>query len=244
MLKLGGSVITDKSGHGKFRKPATKRLTGELAKVQVPCVLFHGAGSFGHPEAAKHALGRRQAKTEGVAEVLARAGALHAHVVEVAAAAGLKPLSFPIHLSAVSEGGRLHDLPVERIHRALEDGFTPVLGGTLVRDDEWGWRVASADEQMAELAHDLDPRLAVFCTDVDGVYGDGGVMAVCGPEHLDDLAVLGAQGDDVTGRMNGKLERAFQIAGCCPTWIISGEARGRLFDVLRGKPVLGTRIQV
>ncbi len=244
LLKLGGSVITDKAGEAKFKKPACKRLLGELKRAQVPAVLFHGAGSFGHPAALRHGLGSKPAKPEGVAEVLAQVCKLHAEVLAVAQEQGLKPLSFPLHHTVSSAGGQLEDLPVARLLRALEEGYTPVLSGTLVRDAQLGWRVASADELMADLAPELDPRLAVFCSDVDGVMGPGGVMDSFGRADLDQLHPMESGGADVTGRMAGKLERAFEVAACCPTWILSGEERGRVQDVLKGKQVVGTRIEI
>lgn len=244
LLKLGGSVITDKATPGKFRRPATKRLLGELKRSGVPAVLFHGSGSFGHPPAKKHGAGSRPLKPEGVSEILAAANQLHADVVHVAQEAGLKPLSFPLHQTVTSEQGQLEDYPVQRLQRAVEEGYMPVLSGTLVRDMELGWRVASADELMADLASELSPRLALFCTDVDGVLGPDGLLPKASPAVLEHLWDAGGRGDDVTGRMAGKLERAFQVAAVCPTWILNGEVRGRLQDVLKGKAVPGTRIEI
>lgn len=244
LLKLGGSILTDKATEGKFRRPAAKRLVGELKRANVPAVLFHGAGSFGHPQAKKHGAGKRPLKPDGVSEILAAVGRLHAEVLQVAADAGLKPLSFPLHQTVTSEQGQLEDYPVQRLQRAIEEGHMPVLSGTLVRDEDLGWRVASADELMADLAAELNPRLALFCSDVDGVLGPDGVLPTVDPRILDAWHDAGGNGDDVTGRMAGKLERAFQVAAVCPTWILNGEVRGRLQDVLKGKTVPGTRVQL
>lgn len=244
LLKLGGSVITDKAAVAKFKRPATKRLLGELKRSGVPAVLFHGSGSYGHPPAREHGAGKRPLKPEGVSAILSAANLLHAEVCAVAADAGLKPLSFPLHQTVTSEQGQLEDYPVQRLQRAIEEGHMPVLSGTLVRDDELGWRVASADELLADLAPELDPRLALFCTDVDGVLGPDGVLERVTPAVLDDFYDAGGRGDDVTGRMAGKLERAFQTAAVCPTWILNGDVRGRLQDVLKGKPIPGTRIEI
>ena len=239
-MKLGGSVITDKPGEARFRRPATKRLLGELARAEVPAILLHGAGSFGHGPAARHRIGQVAAKPEGVAEVLAAVGRLHAEVVDCAADAGLRPLSFPLQHSAASHAGHIVELPVERLVRALEEGYVPVLCGSLVRDDQVGWRVVSADELMAALAPEVQPRLAVFVTNVDGILRGSDVLATVGRDELRDIDER-AGGTDVTGGMHGKLVRALEVAACCPTWII-GDERGRLLDLLKGKNVLGTRV--
>ncbi len=251
LLKLGGSVLTDKQAEGRFRRAAAKRLLGEIARSDLPVVLLHGAGSFGHPQAKKHAIGRKpvdNAAKAGISEILASVGRLHADILQLAVDAGLRPISVPLHLQCHSDGDQLMDLPSQRIAQLVEEGYMPVLHGTVVRDDAMGWRVVSADEILMELAHELNPRLAVFATEVDGVFNrdpghaDAKLLRRVGPNdraHIEDADQGGA---DVTGRMIGKLDRALVVATECPTWIINGMTRGRLHDVLRGKDVTGTRV--
>ncbi|MHB1262392.1 MAG: isopentenyl phosphate kinase [Thermoplasmatota archaeon] len=247
LVKLGGSLLTDKAEESSFRRPATRRLLSEIAKANLPTVLLHGAGSFGHPQAERHKLGRAKAKPDGVAEVLAAVGALGANVVSLAQEAGLRPLAFPLHQTARIEGDALVDLPIEAIGKAIEEGYTPVLHGTLVRDPALGWRVVSADELMQVFAAELTPRLAVFATNVDGVYdgppglpGSELIQRVTGDLVLVEGSVPGA---DVTGRMAGKLARARAVATHCPTLILNGEVKGRLLDALKGKTVPCSRVE-
>lgn len=249
LLKLGGSVLTDKRKEESLQRTVARRLINEVAKAEVPVVLFHGAGGYGHPQAAKWKLGHEVVTPErraGVAHTLATVGLLHAEVVRLADDAGLRPVSVPLHALVESDAGTLMDLPIGRIQRLLEEGFTPVLCGTLVRDDQFGWRIVSADEVMQELAQDLAPRLAVFVTDVDGVYEDG-------PDrgepiaHLTDIAQLrdgkNTNGTDVTGGMEGKVHAAMTIAEACPVLFVNGKVRGRLLDALKGKQVVCTRVE-
>jgi isopentenyl phosphate kinase len=247
LVKLGGSLLTDKSEECTFRRPAARRLLSEVAKANLPTVLLHGAGSFGHPQAARHRLGQGKAKPDGVSEVLAAVGALSAQVVSLAQEAGLRPLAFPLHDMARIEGDTLVDLPVEAIAKAIEEGYTPVLHGTLVRHPTLAWRVVSADELMQEFAAELTPRLAVFATDVDGIFdgppgvpGSGLIAKVTGDLVLVEGSVPGA---DVTGRMAGKLQRARAVARHCPTLVLNGEVKGRLLDALKGKSVPCSRVE-
>ncbi len=247
LVKLGGSLLTDKSGDMSFRRAPARRLLSEIAKADVQCVLLHGAGSFGHPQASRHRIGQSRAKPDGVSEVLAAAGWLHAQMVQLAHEAGLKPISIPLHFSAQSDGDSLIDIPAVAVARLVEEGYTPMLHGTLVRDPRLGWRIVSADELMQELAAPLQPRLAVFTTDVDGVYdgdprsGKAVLLEKVKPGQVQDTG--SGTGSDVTGRMTGKLDQAFAVARSCPTIILNGEVRGRLLDALKGKPVVGTRVQ-
>jgi isopentenyl phosphate kinase len=176
LVKLGGSILTEKDKEGVVRRAVARRLTAEIAKAQVPVVLFHGAGGFGHPAAARLP-GRGPLTPErrrGVARVLAGVAALQAEVLAAAQRAALPAVPVPVHLDVTSSAGMLEGLPIGRIKALLAEDFVPVLCGTLVRDHDEGWRVVSADELMAELAADLQPRLAVFATDVDGVLDAAG----------------------------------------------------------------------
>ncbi|HUR26225.1 MAG TPA: isopentenyl phosphate kinase [Candidatus Thermoplasmatota archaeon] len=249
LVKLGGSLLTDKGEESSFRRPAARRLLSEVAKANLPTVLLHGAGSFGHPQAARHRLGHAKAKPDGVSEVLAAVGALAAQMVSLAHEAGLRPLAFPLHHAARIEGDALADVPFEAICKAIEEGYTPVLHGTLVRDPALGWRVVSADELMQHLAAELTPRLAVFATNVDGVYdrdpADTSARLLVKVDGT--VTVRGGDGSgtgsDVTGRMAGKLGRARAAAMHCPTLILNGEVKGRLLDALKGKPVPCSRVE-
>ncbi len=144
------------------------------------------------------------------------------------------------------EGDALVDLPIEAIGKAIEEGYTPVLHGTLVRDPALCWRIVSADELMQVLAAELTPRLAVFATDVDGIFdgppGLPGSQLI--PHVTGDLVLVEGTvpGADVTGRMAGKLQRARAVAAHCPTLVLNGEIRGRLLDALKGKAVPCSRI--
>lgn len=246
LVKLGGSLLTDKASESTFRRAQARRLVGELAKAEVPCVLLHGAGSFGHPQAKRHRIGQVRARPEGVAEVLAAVSLLHAEVLTLAASAGLRPLSIPL-TAARGDGDDVVGLPAAETVKALEEGFTPVLHGTLVRDARLGWRVVSADELMAHLAPETAPRLAVFATNVDGVYdrdpAQPGAALLAKVSPKTSLAGRNGNGDDVTGRMHGKLHHAFAVAQHCPTLIVNGGVRNRLLDALRGKAVPSTRIE-
>lgn len=247
LVKLGGALLTDKSEECSFRRPAARRLLSEVSKANVPTVLLHGAGSFGHPQAARHRMGAAKAKPDGVAEVLAAVGALDAQVVSLAQEAGLRPLAFPLHAVARSEPGGLADLPIEAIGKAVEEGYTPVLHGTLVRDAALAWRVVSADELMQVLAMELTPRLAVFATDVDGIFdgepGTPGARLLAKVDGTVQVASTRGAGADVTGRMAGKLERARAVAAHCPTLVLNGDVKGRLLDALKGKTVPCTRVE-
>lgn len=252
LLKLGGSILTDKAKESTFRRGVASRVMQEVAKAKVPTVVLHGAGSFGHPVVARTGIGTGAldaGKAQGASETFASLADLESRVLGAAAAAGLRPVSVPLHLTVrydATDG--LSELPVADIQDLLADGWTPVLHGTLVRQPRLGWKVLGADRLMAELAGPLSPRLALFASDVDGVFAadpredeNAPLVPQVSPQS-EGIASAKGTGWDVTGRMAGKLEHAFSVAQHCPTLILNGMVRGRVLDALRGKAVVGTRV--
>ena len=56
LIKLGGSVITDKSQYKKFDRGQAERLCREIADSGKEVIIVHGAGSFGHVLAKKYSI--------------------------------------------------------------------------------------------------------------------------------------------------------------------------------------------
>src|SRR5258707_13259114 len=102
-LKLGRSLLTDKSKPRPPRPEVLARLMGEIAaarqaRPEQQLVLGHGSGSFGHVEAGKY--GTRQGvrtpeQWRGLAEVQAVAGELERLGVEGAPRVGLPVVQLP-----------------------------------------------------------------------------------------------------------------------------------------------------
>ena len=59
ILKLGGSVITDKGAdEGVVREADLLRIAKEVSEFRGKMIVVHGAGSFGHTHAKKYGLDR------------------------------------------------------------------------------------------------------------------------------------------------------------------------------------------
>ncbi|MEW5988076.1 MAG: uridylate kinase, partial [Chloroflexota bacterium] len=84
-LKLGGSLITDKTGVEAVRPDVLARLAGEIQRAWASrpglrLVIGHGSGSFGHVAAARYGTRRGVYTSEqwrGLAEVAATAARLN-----------------------------------------------------------------------------------------------------------------------------------------------------------------------
>jgi isopentenyl phosphate kinase len=141
-LKLGGSLITDKSKPEAPRLVALRRLAGEIAEAlqaspDLRVLIGHGSGSFGHQAAARHSTHKGAASPRawrGFAEVWAAAGRLDRLVVDALREADLPVVAFPPSASAICESGQILEMAVEPIERAFEAGLLPVVAGDVAFD--------------------------------------------------------------------------------------------------------------
>jgi isopentenyl phosphate kinase len=253
LAKLGGSVLTDKARLRTPRLAAMRRLARELAQVRQPLLVVHGAGSYGHILARRHHLnepGTSAGKRAAASRVQADVKALDAFVVDAFIRAGLNPV--PIAPSAVLslDDGLVSSIDLTPFLEFSSMGFTPVTFGDVVRDLRRGISVCSGDVLMLELARAFRPTRAVFAADVDGLFTadpkrrrGAQLLESIGPKDLAQIEFSSSSRTDVTGSIEGKVRRMFEIAEHVDEClIVNGNVKNRVRDALRGKRVVGTRI--
>ncbi|HEX7391585.1 MAG TPA: isopentenyl phosphate kinase [Thermoplasmata archaeon] len=251
LVKLGGSVITDKSRLRTFRRPACERLARELRPVRDRLTVVHGAGSFGHIEAKKHSL-HKGLKSESqlvhVASVQRDVRELNLKVLEALIDGGIRAVSIPPAAAAAFRAAEVHRFDRSMFQKVADIGLTPVTFGDVVPDESMGFSICSGDLMMAEIAKAFQPKIVVFCADVDGVFDmdpkrsrDATLIPLLDRKGLRDLRRTSAKSADVTGSMYGKLERMLAIAEHCEKcMVVNGNVPGRLERAVSGKEVVST----
>jgi len=251
LVKLGGSVITDKARLRTFNRPACERLARELRPVSRSLALVHGAGSFGHIEAKRHGLHKgftKDSQLEHVAAVQRDVRELNLRVLEALIDNGVRAVSLPPAVSATFDRGIIRSFSKVPFESVLDLELTPVSFGDVVPDESMGFSICSGDLMMEALAKAFEPSLVVFCADVDGVYDRDPKRernAVIIPEldkaALKTLKKTESKSADVTGSIHGKLERMLAIAQHCEKcMIVNGNVPNRLGQALRGRKVVST----
>ena len=253
LVKLGGSVLTDKARLRTPRRAAIARLAKELADASESLVVVHGAGSYGHILARRHKLheaflGKDQLAVGAVVQRDVRA--LNGLVLNALLDAGLAPVSLaPSALLAFADGEVVSfDWKVFRDYVVL--GLTPVTFGDVVRDRTRGLAICSGDVLMLELAKAFRPTRAIFVADVDGLYTADPKRSRAATRldairaaDLDGIDFTPARSPDVTGSIEGKVRRMLEIAAHAgETMIVNGNVKNRVRDAVRGRPVVGTHV--
>ncbi len=260
-LKLGGSLITDKTRAQTTRLDLIRRLAAEVARAlrrspRLRLVLGHGSGSFGHAAAQTVGYDQDQPRTgPGFAHVAWAAALLNRLVAEAFHEAGLPIVVLPPSVSAEAYEGVLQSLSLSPFQRALDHALIPLTYGDVVWDKAAGWTIASTETIFAFLARALQPRRIILAGEVagvlreDGAASPGALVAEITPQTWPAIrpSVHGARGMDVTGGMASKVEDALNLVATMPGLqvdIISGLEPGRVEAALLGQhPVPGTRIR-
>ncbi len=246
ILKIGGSVITEKD------KPLTPRIEGiqviaqAIAEYGKPLVIVHGAGSFGHFLAKEHGLSRKpsNAKPEAVSEIRASVLKLNSMVVDAIQSKGVSVHWLQPYVFYKDKRSREKLVPL--LMNLIEKGVSPLSFGDVIPTED-GFKIISGDAIVRDIASLLKPSRVVFATNVDGIYRNFATekkpMQEISAEDIKGLAFRPVR-DDVTGGMEGKLGEAVRIAEIgIDVLFTNGLKKERLMKALKGKDPAGTLIK-
>lgn len=259
-LKLGGSLITEKSRPQTARPAALARLAGEISEAlsqnpSLRLILGHGSGSFGHVSGNRYGT-RQGVRTpqgwRGFAEVWWDASSLNRLVMAALQAVGLPAVAFPPSAAAIARDARVASWDFAPLQAALEAGLLPVVYGDVAFDSVRGGTILSTEDLFAYLAERLEPGRLLLAGIEPGVWADYPACTRLIPEITPSswnavAPLLGGSGaTDVTGGMAGKVSAMLALVERLPALevlIFSGETPGLVQAALGGAQV-GTRIHL
>ena len=240
VLKLGGSVITDKDATEAVDTDRLAALAATVAAYDGPLVLVHGAGSFGHYHADAHGVSRTAGSRDAgaVRDITGSMRTLNDAVVDALADAGAPAVPVhPFSLASRKTNGEL-SLPEASVAAMLAEGFLPVLHGDVVTHAGKGVTILSGDEIVVRLAEALDADRVGLCSAVPGVLDeDGTVVDRVGSFDEVAAALGGSDSTDVTGGMAAKVRELLALSA--PAYVfdadgvepfLAGESPGTRID--------------
>jgi isopentenyl phosphate kinase len=226
ILKLGGSVITDKVAgeSGKILYDVLFAIGKEIAISGKEVIIVHGAGSYGHPQAAQYRIqeGVTFDNAKGIYAVHTAVSELNTAVVSALRNAGIEAVPVhPFH-GMHAKDGILYEYPVSSLLEMCALGLVPVLHGDVVMDLTRGACIVSGDQLIRVFSQALRASQVGIITNVPGVLAaDGSVIPEISRANIDALfesgTIAGSSGVDVTGGMRGKIEELLSLSddGVC-----------------------------
>lgn len=256
LIKLGGSLITDKHRARAFRQDATRTIASQInavwkAEPGLRLVIGHGSGSFGHFEAKIHqtAAGVNSAeKWRGFTKVAEAALALSHLVLLELLEQGLPVMRFQPSSFIKSADGQIVDMQTSLIAQALDSGVVPLVHGDVALDSQIGGTIISTERIFAHLATSFQVKRIILLGEVDGVLdADGRVISAVTPSSFDSIRshMGGSAGIDVTGGMLQKVEEMVALVVEVPSLeviIANGRRPNVLTDLMSQDQRTGTRI--
>ncbi len=256
LLKIGGSLITNKKQRSTLRPEILEQLAKEIRfaldeQPNLRLIIGHGSGSFGHFEANEHNTINGVSTKEqwqGFASVSRIAAELNYRVASAFADNGILVFRVQPSASAIAREGMIQTMEIQPIIRAVDNGLIPLVYGDVAFDDILGGTIVSTETVFRYLTSKLPVQRILLLGEVDGVYDNhGDVIPQITPKNFEDiqLALKGSDGVDVTGGMLTKVQDMLQLAMQAPypdVFILNGKIKNRVADALLGNDVLATHI--
>jgi len=244
ILKLGGSILTDKGADCAINRESLATIAAAVAAAGTEgIVIIHGAGSCGHPEAKRYHLdqGAAAGKTDGIYVTHRAVSGLNAEVVSALREKGASAIGVhPLHVG-VADKGRLVAFECRHLEKMLSLGMVPVIHGDVVMDLSRGACIVSGDQLVRYLATALRINRVGLATDVPGVLDGGRVVPEITRHTAASLHIGDSLHTDVTGGMRGKID---ELLGLADAGIGSDIFPvSRVADFLAGAAHDGTRVR-
>jgi len=223
IIKLGGSVITDKRLAFKANYRSMHKIARTLAQIRDRFILLNGAGSFGHIPVKRSGLdkGFSRTKIQSLAATKLQLLRLQEILASVLCSHRIPVMPFTASSFMVARSGRLCRSEIAPIRQFLNLGLVPMFGGDLVPDLDQGWSVISADQMASWIAPRVGASMIIYGTDVDGLYSsdpkicrDAALLDTIPCHDIRDFAGSARMSrmPDVTAGMQGKLFEAERAA--------------------------------
>lgn len=255
-IKIGGSLITDKTVEKTFRKDIMDRIAAQIQALRTELpdetfVIGHGSGSFGHYAARRHGTADGVHTTDdwrGFAEVATAAYELNHYVLASLVNHDLPVWRIQPSASAICKGGEITSMALSTLSTALENGLIPLIHGDVAIDTEKGGTIISTEAIFLYLARHLPVQRIILLGEVAGVYDNNHqLIPKITPDNFEQIADVlgGSRGVDVTGGMYSKVRQMLTLTqdiNGLHVHIIDGRQPENLRKLLVERKPIGTHI--
>ena len=259
ILKLGGSVITDKKGNNcrvkknKLQKIA-RIISKELKKKKFKLIIVHGAGPFGHKIVTDYKI-KNGVKTplqiEGFVKTRESMEKLNNSVIDSLLSKKVNAFEIQASSCIIQNKKKIIKFDTKIIENLLKSGVVPVMYGDMVIDNSLGASVVSGDAIISFLAKKLKANKVLLGTDVNGIYDsnpkknkNAKLILEINNKNINSILkkVSNSSSVDVTQGMKGKLKE-IKESEAKETIIFNLEKEKNLELILNGKKIECTKVK-
>ena len=240
LIKLGGSIITNKEKPLSARRKTIDKLAKSLKRIDEPIVIVHGGGSYGHFWSVKYDMHTKERKYDlrGVAIVKNSMIELNKIILDLMLKNKLNPYSLPP--TDFMSGNKPIPKKVKEIEKIAKSGLIPVTYGDALWYGQNKSFILSGDKIMTHLAKILKPRLCVFALNEDGLYSDLKSKKLI-HELKGQRPLISQNKMDVTGGMTRKVEEASKISKMgMNVFFVNGNKPERIVKAIKNRKFEGT----
>lgn len=240
LIKLGGSIITNKEKPLSPRRKTIDNFAKSLKKISEPMIIVHGGGSYGHYWSVRYDMHTQPKKysIRGVAIVKNSMVELNKIILDSFVKNRLNPYCLPP--TDFMTGKKPITSKVKEIEKISKSGLIPVTFGDALWYGQNKTYILSGDKIMTLLAKILKPKLTIFALNEDGLYSDLKTKELIHelkgekPKISDNLM-------DVTGGMTRKVEEASKIAKMgLNVFFVNGNKPQRIVKAVKNRNFEGT----
>ncbi len=240
LIKLGGSIITNKEKATTPRPKTLDNIVRTLKKIEGPIIIVHGGGSFGHYWSVKFKMHTKPAKynVHGVSVVKNSMVELNKIILDSLLKYKLNPYCLP------PTDFLIGDKPIRKkvieIDKIAKSRLIPVTFGDALWYGQKKSYILSGDRIMTILATILKPKLSIFVLNVDGLYSNLKTKKLIN-ELKGEKLLISKSSKDVTGGMRRKVEEATKISKKgLQVFFVNGNKPQRIIDAVKRKKFYGT----
>ena len=274
IIKLGGSIITDKSNPFSLRKDRIKALIEQIAQYyrstqhennSSKIIIVHGGGSFGHPMANQYLIHKGinhniENQILGLSKTHFAMLQLNMEITKALEKESIPFLVFPPAICFQKDNeGMISFKNKESLIEALKKEIIPIFFGDIVFTSRNNFGILSGDDIIEYLAENLcwitkgtaKVSKVVYVFDQDGIFyetetNERKIFNEFSENSLILFKNINLNNSiDVTGSIEKKIETILRITRLgIPVELINGYESKRLMESLKGWCSTSTKFKV
>jgi isopentenyl phosphate kinase len=240
LIKLGGSIITNKEKPLSARKKIINDIIKSLKKIKEPIIIVHGGGSYGHYWSVKYDMHTKEKKYDirGVSIIKNSMIELNKIILDSLLKNKLNPYSLPP--TDFMSGNKPISNKIKEVEKIAKSGLIPVTYGDALWFGQNKTYILSGDKIMTYFAKVLKPRLIIFALNEDGLYSDLKSKKLIA-ELKGNIPLMSENKMDVTGGMTRKVEEAIKISKMgMNVFFVNGKKPERIVAAVKNIEFKGT----